>query len=124
VPDPISIEVKGMEELQAKLTSAVEDLRGDKVLEAMRIAVLMILRDAKINAPVDTGRLRASITPEVVQQSEVTKGVVGSNVVYAPHQELGTQYMEGRRFLQHAFDKNAEEVFRMFDRLVGTIISQ
>jgi HK97 gp10 family phage protein len=51
---------------------------------------MVVERDAKINAPVDTGRLRASITPEVRRGNPI-EGIVGSNVDYAPYMELGTR---------------------------------
>ena len=57
----------------------------------MRQATTIVTRDARLNAPVDTGRLRASIIPSVRSSSFGTVGVVGSNVEYAPYQELGTQ---------------------------------
>jgi len=50
-------------------------------------ACLMVERDAKILCPVDTGRLRSSITHEI----EGTIGRVGTNVEYARAVELGTE---------------------------------
>ena len=70
---------------------AVRELRGTPMLNAMRDSTLFVTRDAKINAPVDSGRLRASITPEVRTAGETVEGVVGSNVTYAPYVELGTR---------------------------------
>jgi hypothetical protein len=40
------------------------DLHGEPMLQGMRNATLLVTRDAKRFAPVDTGRLRASITPD------------------------------------------------------------
>lgn len=91
MPVKISAEVKGLKETQRNLEQAVRDLRGTPMLNAMRDATLYVTRDAKVNAPVDTGRLRASITPEVRTQGETIEGVVGSNVTYAPYVELGTR---------------------------------
>lgn len=45
-----------------------------------------IHRDAVIRVPVDTGRLKGSLTPQV---SGMT-GEVGTNVEYAPYVEFGT----------------------------------
>ena len=60
----IGSEIKELQETQRNLEQAVKDLEGPPMLEGMREATLVVQRDAKINAPVDTGRLRASITPE------------------------------------------------------------
>lgn len=67
---------------------------------------------AKRAAPVDTGRLRASITHEVEDhraELEVV-GRVGTNVEYAIYQELGTRFMSARPFLRPALDAAGGEV--------------
>lgn len=87
----LSAEITGMKETQRRMEQVVKDLRGTPMINAMRDATLIVTRDAKINAPVDTGRLRASITPEVSADAEEVRGVVGSNVTYAPFVELGTR---------------------------------
>lgn len=61
---------------------------------------------AKQLAPVDTGRLRNSITH--AQLNENTE-VIGSNVEYAPYQELGTSRMAAHPFLRPAAENHAEE---------------
>lgn len=67
------------------------DLSGQPAVEAMHRSTLLVTGTAKVNAPVDRGVLRASIMPEVVTMSKTVEGVVGSNVKYAPAQELGTR---------------------------------
>ena len=89
--EPIEMDVKGMKEVQAKMTQVARDMTGHPMKGGMSKATLLVQRDARKNAPVDRGPLRASITPEVVVQSNVVQGVVGSNVKYAPYQELGTR---------------------------------
>jgi HK97 gp10 family phage protein len=69
----------------------IRELQGDRILNAMRSVTLEVERQAKHNAPVDTGRLRASIIPDVVSQGNTVLGIVGSNVVYAPYMEFGTK---------------------------------
>lgn len=83
--------VKEIKKAQKDILRKIKEMTGGPVVAAMRTATLMILRDAKIFAPVDTGRLRASITPSVTATENVIKGIVGSNVVYAPYVELGTR---------------------------------
>ena len=91
MPVKMDAEIKGLKEVQRNMTQAVRDLRGTPIENAMRDSTLYVTRDARINAPVDSGRLRASITPEVRSQGETVEGVVGSNVTYAPYVELGTR---------------------------------
>ena len=148
----IRAEIKGLRELQRKAEQVVEDLGGAPLLNAMRDSVLMIERDAKILAPVDTGRLRASITPSVVTRDGAIQGVVGSNVEYAPYQEFGTgQYREGesqlpagiynmpqlmvslgirrggvrpKRYLRGAVEKNEDEIKRKFEGTITVIVNK
>lgn len=90
MPD-INVEVKGLEETQRKMEQVVQDLEGTPLINAMRDCALMVERDAKILAPVDTGRLRASITPQVRRNGNTVMGVVGSNVKYAAAVETGSK---------------------------------
>jgi HK97 gp10 family phage protein len=87
--------VKGVAEVGRKLEQVAEDLRGKPFVDGMRRALMAITNDAKREAPVDTGRLRNSIAPEVRVEGKVVMGVVGSNVKYAPHMELGTGTFAG-----------------------------
>ena len=61
---------------------------------------------AKKLCPVDTGRLRASITH---QQYDDHTEVVGTNVEYAPFVELGTHRMAARPFLRPAAEGHTDE---------------
>lgn len=154
MPSDVEIEIKGMKELQKKAEQVVHDLSGTPMLDAMRKSVLYIERDAKKLAPVDTGRLRASITPSVNSESDGIQGVVGSNVVYAPYQEWGTKphwppvaalepwarrhglsafvvarsiAMKGtraRKFLQTAIEQNKEKITRLFNGTVEVIVNK
>lgn len=61
---------------------------------------------AKQNAPVDTGRLRNSIT----HQEEETATVIGTNVEYAAAQELGTSRgVRAKHYLRDAVADHADE---------------
>lgn len=86
----LKIEISGLKATQEKMEQMVRDLSGDEMLRGMRDATLIVERDAKKNAPVDTGRLRASITPEVFWRHKTLRGVVGTNVFYGPFVETGT----------------------------------
>lgn len=88
----ISLEVSGMMETRAEMERIATDLHGPVVVGAMKDATLVVLRDARENAPVDSGKLKNSITAAVqVNADKVVQGVVGSKVTYAPYMELGTK---------------------------------
>ncbi len=57
---------------------------------------------AKRLCPVDTGRLRASITWALAHDNKGLLAIIGSNVHYAIHQEFGTRYQSGTPFLRPA----------------------
>jgi len=145
--DVMEMDVEGVEEVQRKMEQVVRDLGGAPVVNAMRDCTLKVQRDAKILAPVDTGRLRASIFPEVRTHTEVIEGVVGSNVTYAPYQELGTGIYAGpeasfagsfavmgalgakggirpRRFLARALERNREFIKHTWEGITGRIVSK
>ena len=93
----IKVELQYLKEVQRRLEQDARNLSGDPMVHAMKTATLLVQRDAKILAPVDTGRLRASITPEVLtSRFRKVRGIVGSNVLYAPYMELGTGTFVGR----------------------------
>jgi len=120
----IRAEIKGLKEVQAKMEQLARDVGGTPMRDAMRTATLLVVRDAKINAPVDTGRLRASIVPEVRTLTGTVQGIVGSNVVYAPFQELGTKRMKGRFYLRRAIESNLTKIRELLSRAVGAIVEK
>jgi HK97 gp10 family phage protein len=81
----------------------------DRLEKNMEIACLLVERDAKKNAPVDTGRLRASITHYVEKEKEIV-GIVGTNVEYAKYQEFGTSKMPPHPFLFPALESNRNKI--------------
>jgi HK97 gp10 family phage protein len=54
---------------------------------------------AKARCPVDTGRLRSSITWRIESEHDGVVGIVGTNVEYAIYVHQGTRRMAGRPFL-------------------------
>src|SRR4030067_270425 len=87
----IETEVRGLAALQRKKEQVVRDLHGGPLLDAMRDCTLWVANDAKRLAPVDVGRLRGRLTPEVRPHGNDVWGIVGSNVTYAPYVETGTR---------------------------------
>lgn len=65
---------------------------------------LQVDRAAKQGCPVDTGRLRSSITNEIGQDGEGLLAVIGTDVEYAPYVELGTSKMAAQPFLLPALE--------------------
>ena len=69
---------------------------------------LKIESDAIWNAPIDTGRLEASINADGVKsQSGVITADIGTNVDYAEDVEFGTSRQVAQPYLIPAFNKEA-----------------
>ena len=68
---------------------------------------------AKKLAPVDTGNLRNSITHDVDEVEPAA--YIGTNVEYAPYQELGTIHMAAQPFLKPAVANHANEYRKIIE---------
>lgn len=62
---------------------------------------------AKQECPVDTGRLRNSITHEVDMSEQAA--IIGSNVEYAAYVELGTSRQKAQPYLRPAAQNHTSE---------------
>lgn len=80
--------------MKSNLTRVVAMMEA-RLLAGNEALAIAVESEAKRRAPVDTGRLRASITHD----SDATGAIVGTNVEYAPFQELGTSKMQAQPFL-------------------------
>lgn len=88
----VEMDARGLRDVQRNLERIARELHGDPMVTAMHRAALLVTNEAKRRVPVDTGRLRASITPEIRSQgTQQIIGVVGSNVTYAAVIEVGSR---------------------------------
>ena len=88
------------------ITSNISDVKN--ALESAKKTALKAVgieaeRNVKGITPVDTGRLRTSITHEVVDSNSV---VIGTNVEYAPYVELGTSKQKAQPYLRPGISNN------------------
>lgn len=129
----ISIEIKGLD----RVLRGFQGLPGalqKAVREGMGKALWLVGSEAKMRAPVDTGRLRASIGAvsslgvfEVKPIGTQIVGRIGSRVVYAPYQELGWttrsgRHIPGRHYLEGALKAKADAVVKLFERIIDKVI--
>lgn len=87
---------------------ALEELQAAKERALERIG-LRAERIAKSKCPVDTGRLRNSIS----HASEGDSAYIGTNVEYAPYVELGTKRMSAKPYLRPAATEHSDEYKRI-----------
>lgn len=108
---------------KANLSASAGDLGGirivldntDEIAKELGTAITRALEevgiqaegDAKALCPVDTGRLRNSIT-HAIDASDST-AVIGTNVEYALYVHEGTSRRKGQPFLTDAVAQNADK---------------
>lgn len=85
----------------------IEQGIDDAVLRALEKIGLVAEGYAKRLCPVDTGRLRNSITHAIDNGGRYV--AIGTNVEYAPFVELGTSRMDERPFLRPAARDHADQ---------------
>ena len=92
-------------EMQTKINSWLEAIGQDAASTAADFA------------PVDTGRLKNSISHAVVEDAKTV--YIGTNVEYAPFQELGTSRgIPGKHFLQFGATAHADEYKAMLENIL------
>jgi len=108
----MEIKIEGQEQLAAKFKK-ISKTASNEVEQALINSALMVERDAKIKVPVDTGRLRQSITHQDENFGSQNPAVkVGTNVDYAPHIEYGTSKQSAKPFLRPAFEENKQKILK------------
>lgn len=87
-----------------KWTDSITTQLEEDVKKLVKETSYQIELDAKALSPVDTTRLRSSISTEL--SPDGLSGEVGTNVEYAAYVEYGTSKMESQPFLNPSFIKN------------------
>ena len=102
--------IEGLQELNQEFND-LENALTQEIITALMRGGMIIETDAKRRCPVDTGRLRASLTTDVEREGKTTFVLkVGTNVEYASFVETGTSRMAAQPFLRPAVDAKAKDV--------------
>lgn len=94
-------------------TRAAAEAIGSALGVALEKCGLVAEGYAKARCPVDTGRLRNSITHEVAAGEHAV--YVGTNVEYGPYVELGTRNHAAQPFLRPAAEEHGAEYRRILE---------
>lgn len=116
----IDIDLKKIKRLQKAMKKAPKIIEEELGL-AVRDLTLFVHAEAKQMCPVDTGNLRASITPVVESWA---RAYIGTNVEYAPYVEYGTRNMAAQPYLEPAFLKGKEEAPKIFDQAIERALAR
>lgn len=112
----IQIKIKNIEQIRHAFRIAPEDMKRE-LGRAIQKATFQVGRQSRKNAPVDTGRLRASH----VERFTPTKGTIEPTAYYAFFVHEGTRFMRGRPFLARAVESEAPQVEDFFAQAVQTV---
>lgn len=93
-------DISGLVEVRADNREAIANAIDRALVAALEEVGLVAEGYAKRACPVDTGRLRNSITHIVDEDGKCA--VIGTNVEYAPYVELGTRHQKAQPFLKPA----------------------
>lgn len=85
---------------KVKTTSKAKKILSTFLTAVTKKSAEEIKREAKSLCPVDTGKLRRSIT---VQEIDKESYAIGSPLDYAIYVEMGTRYQTAQSFLRKAF---------------------
>lgn len=112
----MSIEIK----ITKNDAAACREMKDALVAKALEEVGFQAENYAALLSPVDTGNLKNSISHKVQKAEEAV--YVGTNVEYAPYQELGTRKMKaanhGRGFLRPAIQDHVREYKAMIEQVL------
>lgn len=111
----IDVKFKGVEDVR-KAINNLRKVSPQACGRAIKQAAMLVERGAKARAPVDTGRLRSSITHELTEAfgGDVNDAIIGTNVEYAPHQEFGTSRCKAHPYLIPALTEAVQRIIAFF----------
>jgi HK97 gp10 family phage protein len=113
----MNVEMRGMEQTKRVLLMVPpETTKG--VVREIRRSTLNVQTGAKKRAPVDTARLRNSIA--TAYENNGLRGIVGTNVDYAPFVEWGTRRTRAQPFMHPAFEEEWPKFIARLRAAMGT----
>ncbi len=105
----VTVDVSGITRIAGQLDKRAADVIAKAALD--------VESDAKENAPVDTGALKASIFTEILSGGATAR--VGPTVSYGIFQELGTHKMRAHPYLIPALERVRASFLAAWKELVG-----
>lgn len=113
----LASDISGLVEVREDNREAIANAIDRALVAALEEVGLVAEGYAKRACPVDTGRLRNSITHIVNEGGKCA--VIGTNVEYAPYVELGTRHQEKQPFLKPAAEDHASTYSSIFRKHLG-----
>ncbi|MGG3210946.1 HK97-gp10 family putative phage morphogenesis protein [Geobacillus stearothermophilus] len=95
----------------SRFQEEIQKMKQRREQTIKQIAVF-VEAEAKLRAPVDTGRLRNSITHQTENSETQSKAYIGTNVEYAPYVEFGvaSKNIKPQPYLRPAIEENKDKI--------------
>lgn len=116
----ININFQGQMELKKKIELAYKKY-PEATKKGIKLSCILVEGRAKYYVPVDTGRLKSSITYEVKENFWEINGYVGTDVEYAPYLEFGTKKMPSYPFLLPALYDSKANIMKIFEDVLNNV---
>lgn len=106
------MKVEGQEQLEQKLKKVSSTIKNN-IEQALVNSALIVERDAKIKAPVDTGLMRSTITHSLGNEGTNNPyAEVISPTEYSKYVEFGTSKQAAQPFLYPALVENKSKILK------------
>jgi len=105
-------EIQGQKEIQDRLKK-INKIATNDIEQALINSAEIVKKDAKLNVPVDTGRLKQSISHETENfGSNNPAAIIVTNVEYAKAVEYGSSRGAAQPFLFPAYNNNKQKILK------------
>lgn len=98
--------------MENDFSELMEQAAFSQIERALEHVGLLMERNAKLACPVDTGRLRNSIS----HTHDKNTAYVGTNVEYAPYVEMGTVNTDAQPYLKPAIANHLQEYEQIIEQ--------
>lgn len=118
-------EIVGDREARALLKALGADVRRKILVPAMQQAMEPMLRRAKVEVAVESGKLKGALVEKTKGQTKgrILVDVAISGIPYAGHVEYGTKYRIADHALQRTFDAEKATAISTVERLIDAGIA-
>lgn len=116
---PISIKITNLPKIRRAFMRAPQ-LTTTALNKAIRWSIFTIMRDSKLNTPVDTDRLRASHTT----MFSTLQGTLQTNTNYDVYVHEGTRYMKDNPYMLDAVIEHENDVQEAFVKAIQDVLDR
>ena len=112
-----NFEIRGIDNFLKDINNIRSNFQRDLENLIKKYGVYLFANTKKLT-PVDTGRLRMSITSDTSNINNF-EASVGTNVEYATHVEYGTRKQSPKPYLRPAYNKNVAKLQTKINKVLG-----